>query len=241
MDVLHAPGHVVLESLLAGVGLEPAPAALGRVELGHGRGQPPAHLRDRGRRRGVGGVHGAVHEHVGQDRGLVAQVVEGHHHVADHQRHVRHVQRVRVRLPHRRLGEAHQVVAEQAHGAAGERRQALQRGGAVALQLQRHDRVGVGEGARLAAHGEHAVVDPDGRARAVAQERPAPEAGALLGRLEQERRPLAAELEVGRHRRLGVGDEGVADRHERVLPGQRACLLERGRQLEVGRLSGDGH
>ena len=241
MDVLHAPGHGVLEALLAGVGLERHRRPLAGVELGHGPGQALAHLGDGGRRRGVGLVHGAVHEHVGQDRGLVAQVVEGHHHVADHQRHVRHVQRVGVGLPHRRLGEAHQVVAEQAHGTAGERRQALQRRGAVALQLQRHDRVRVGERARLAAHGQHAVVDPDGGPRAVAQERPATEAGALLRRLQQERGAPAAQLEVGRHRRLGIGDERVPDRDERVLAGQPAGLLERGRQLEVGRLSGDAH
>ncbi len=66
------------------------------------------------------------------------------------------------------------------------------------------------------------------------QERPAPEALALLGGLEQERRPAAAQLEVGGDGRLAVVDERVAQRHERVVARQLAHLVERGR-VEVRR------
>jgi hypothetical protein len=74
---------------------------------------------------------------------------------------------------------------------------------------------------------------PDRRARLEAEERPAPDALALLGRLQQERRAAAAQLEVRRHRRLAVGDEGVPQRHEVVLVRQRPDLLEARGQLDV--------
>ena len=51
--------------------------------------------------------------------------------VGDHQRHVGQPERVGVGLAER-LDRADQVVAEEADGAAGERRQALDRGGPVA-------------------------------------------------------------------------------------------------------------
>jgi hypothetical protein len=83
-----------------------------------------------------------------------------------------------------------------------------------------------------------AALQADQGARAKAEERPAPDLLALLGRLEQERRPVAAQLQVGGHRRLAVGDERVPQRDEVVLPRQLAHLLERRRQLEI---NGDGH
>ena len=76
----------------------------------------------------------------------MAQVVEDEHHVGDHQRHVGQAERVGVGLAER-LDRAHQVVAEEADGAAGERRQALDR---RRLELRRGGaataRVGVGRG-----------------------------------------------------------------------------------------------
>ena len=49
---------------------------------------------------------------------------------------------------------AHEVVAEQPHRAAGERRQPVQRGDPVAAELLGHERVGVAVGALLAVHRE---------------------------------------------------------------------------------------
>ena len=62
----------------------------------------------------------------------------------------------------------------------------------------------------------------------------APDALALLGGLEQEGGELRvqrAQLEEGADRRLGVGDEGVAQRDQRVVVRQLAHLVGR---LQVG-------
>ena len=64
-------------------------------------------------------------------------------------------------------------------------------------------------------------------ARPVADERPAPDALALLGGLEQEGGAGAAQLEERGDGRLAVLEERVADRDEVVLGGERADLLER--------------
>jgi hypothetical protein len=159
----------------------------------------------------------------------VAQVVERQQHVGHHQRQIGDADVVAVRLADGRLGAADQVVAEQADRAAGERRQPLQRGDPEAVQLLGHCRVGI----RVVAE-RH----PDRRARVHPEERPAPDALPLLGGLEQERRPAAAQLEVGGHGRLAVGDERVTQRHQVVLARQLAHAVEIGSQLEV---SDDAH
>ena len=73
----------------------------------------------------VGGVDArlVVDVGVGEDRDRVLEVVEGDEHVGEHQRHVGQAERVGVRLAER-LDGAHEVVAEEADRAAGERRQA---------------------------------------------------------------------------------------------------------------------
>ncbi len=139
---------------------------------------------------------------------------------------------VGIRLADARLGAAHEVVAEQPDRAAGERRQAVERRDPPAAQLLGDEPVGIGV---LAEH------QPDHRARAEAEERPAPDLLTLLGRLEQERGAVAAQLQVGRDRRLAVGDECVAQRHERVLARQLAHLVEARRQAQPADVSGDGH
>src|SRR6185436_16994310 len=99
------------------------------------------------------------------------------------------------------------VVAEEADGAARERDRLLGGRLAEAGDLGRRERV------RVAAVGQ---VPADDAARLVADERPAADALALLGRLEQERRAGPAQLQERADRRLGVLDEGLADRDEGV-------------------------
>ena len=98
------------------------------------------------------------------------EVVEGHEHVGDHQRHVGDPEGVRTGL-WKRLDCAHEVVAEEADGAAGERRSIGDRRLAVARDLLRRERVGI------AVFPERPAQD---RARAKADERVAPDA-TLLG------------------------------------------------------------
>ena len=101
----------------------------------HRAAQAAADVGDRRRGPLVGGVDLAVllGEGAGEDRQLVAEVVEDEQHVGDHQRHVGQPERVGIRLAER-LDRADQVVAEEADGAAGEGRQALDRGGPVAAR-----------------------------------------------------------------------------------------------------------
>ena len=63
----------------------------------------------------------------------MAKMVEGEHHVGDHQGHVGKAERVGVGLA-QGLNRAHQVVSEEADGPAGEWRQALHRGRAEAAK-----------------------------------------------------------------------------------------------------------
>ena len=85
-----------------------------------------------------------VDERVREQRQLVALVVEDHQRLGDHQRHVRQPERVGVRLAER-LDGSHEVVAEEADGAAGERRQALDRRRAgTAPGTRATARVGIG-------------------------------------------------------------------------------------------------
>jgi len=153
--------------------------------------------------------------------------------VGDHQGEVGDPELVRVAGADGGLGVADEVVAEQADRAAGERRQALERRERVALQLARHRRVGVVVVASLAADGEHAVLHADPRTRARAEERPAAEALTLLRGLQQERRAIAAQLQVRGDRRLDVVDERVPQRHDRgSRRGELADLVERRADLE---------
>ena len=145
------------------------------------------------------------------------EVVERDERVGQHQREVGQPDRVLVRRPER-LDRAHAVVAEEADRPAGERRQVRQRRLALALHL------GGGERVRVAAVGQAPAHDA---ARAVADERPAADALALLGGLEQEGRAGAAQLQERRDRRLAVLEERVAHRHEVVLGRERAHLVER--------------
>ena len=109
-----------------------------------------------------------------------------------------------------RLDRAHEVVAEEAHRAAGERRRVGHRRLVEAGDALGRERVGIAAvGQRPAQH----------RARAEADERPAPDALALLGGLEQERRLAGrerAQLQERRDRRLAVLDEAVAQRDQVV-------------------------
>ena len=174
----------------------------------------------------------------------MAEVVEGEHQLADHQRQVRQAERVRVRRAER-LDRAHQVVAEEADRAAGERRQQVRLGDGELGQRLGDGAVGVRDGA---AHhladlgpGQRAVRPAQLEPRAEAEERVAPEAP-LLGRLEQERRPRErlAELQEGRDGRLAVVDEPVADRdHVRVARPARGP--GRGPARSPGSVSRDGH
>jgi hypothetical protein len=158
--------------------------------LRHRSAQALAHVRDGRRgllvgaldvsvvREGAGGARTgafAVQHHVRQHRDLVAKVVEGEQDVRDHHGQLRHACVVGVRLADRRLRAPREVVAEHPHGAAGERRQPVQRGDPVAGELLVHQPVRV----RVLAAGE-----PDHGARPEAEERPAPDLLALLGRLE---------------------------------------------------------
>ncbi len=81
----------------------------------------------------------------------VAQVVEDHQHVGEHQRHVGQADRSGVGLAER-LHRAHEVVAEVAHRAAGERRHLGERRLAERAHLGGGQRVGVAPVAQRPAH-----------------------------------------------------------------------------------------
>ena len=203
-------------------------AAVPIVDPRQRAGEPLADLADRLDGARVRRLHPAVllRVGVGEDRDRVAQVVEGEDHVGEHQRHVRQPDHVRVGL-REALDRAHAVVAEEADRAARERnpaRPAVDRRLAVARDLALGELVGV------AAVGEAPAHDV---ARLVADERPAADALALLGGLEQERRAGAAQLQERGDRRLAVLDEGVADRDQVVLAGERARLLDARRDLQL--------
>ena len=154
------------------------------------------------------------------------EVVERDERVREHQRQVGQPDRIRVRRA-QRLDGAHAVVAEEADGAAGERRQAGDRRLAVALDLVRRQRV------RVAPVGEHPAHDAP---RPVADERPAADALALLGRLEQEGGAGAAQLQERGDGRLAVLQVGLDHRHEVVAPlGERADLLQARRHPAAAR------
>ena len=177
----------------------------------------------------------------------MAEVVEDEHRVGDHQRHVGEAELVGVRLAER-LDRADEVVAEEADGAACERRQVGDRGRLVAGEALGDGAVGVGRGLDLGrrAAGERRVAGPFGelavapaqhRARAQADERVAADL-ALLGGLEQEAGSAlglaGAQFQEGGDGGLGVLDEAGADRHHVALAGQLAGLLERRLEAQLG-------
>ena len=225
VDVLDDPRDVGLELLARHVRLKRGPRPGGRRRMArHGPGEQLADGLDRRHGAGVGGLEVAAVVVVGVDvdehADRVAQVVEDHEHVGEHQRHVRQPDRVGVRLA-QRLDRAHEVVAEVADGAAGERRHVRPRRLAVARDLG--GGVAVGIGGLVAQRPAHDL------ARAHPDEAVAPDLLAALGGLEQERlrrRLAAAQLQEGRDRRLGVVDERVAQRDRVVLAGQLANLVE---------------
>ena len=161
----------------------------------------------------------------------MALVVEGEHELADHQRHVGEPERVRVRLPEL-LHRAHEVVAEEPHGPAGERRELPERGEVEAVDQLGGGRVGIAVVAQRPAQR---------RVGAKAQERIAAQPS-LLGRFEQMGGAIegGTELEEGGHRRLAVIDEPVAHRDYVLALRQLPCALER-RLDGWGNVSGDGH
>ena len=185
--------------------------------------QPLADLADRLDRAGVGRLDAAVlDEGVGDQRHLVALVVEGDQHVGDHQRHVGQADRVGVGLAER-LDGAHQVVAEEADRAAGERRQLVGLGDLVAAEVLGGGAVGigrlgdaVGSRPRRSAPSRHPLGQLPVAQRRIARgrkprkdQRPSRPCSADSSRKAG---PVAAQLEEGADRRLAVVDEPVADR-----------------------------
>ena len=88
----------------------------------NGPGQPPANLGDGLDRALVRGVEIVVAVDVGDHRDRVLEVIERDQRVGQHQRQVRQPDRVGIGRAER-LDRPNQVVREQPHGAAGERRQ----------------------------------------------------------------------------------------------------------------------
>src|ERR1044072_3490221 len=120
-------------------------------------------------------------------------------------------------------GRAHRGVAEEAAGAPGKGRQALDRGEPEARHVGSHRGVGIGRVAVLGAGlAQDPVAPTQDRAGPNADEGVAP-ALALLARLEQEAgRPLGlsrAQLEEGRDGRLAVVDETGPNRGHVALGG----------------------
>jgi hypothetical protein len=182
-------------------------------------------------------------------------VIEGQQRVGDDQRHVGKPERVRVRWVER-LDSPHEVVAEETHGAARKRRDPLDLRDAVSTEVLRDGGVGIGRvvpcgwlvpapglrrGDQLALLplGEDTIDPTQHRAWPEAEERVAAHV-ALLRRLEQERGPVAAQLQERRHGRLAVLDEPTHDwNHVRV---SRQLLRALAGWLETEPVfSGDGH
>ena len=166
----------------------------------------------------VGAVHVApVDERVGDDGDGVLEVVEHQHGVGQQERHLRQAEVVG-RSVRERLEPPHEVVAEVADEAAGERRQI---GGHAAggRPVAAHE---VGDGRErvvvlhaqavaVLLHREAPVLVGDQGAGADAQEREAAHVLPLLRALQQERAARGAELEERRDGGLEVGDERVGD------------------------------
>ena len=201
-----------------------APRDLGRVDHaagragGEGRGQLGAHVGDALHGALVGAVHVApVDERVGDDGDGVLEVVEHEHRVGQQERHLRQAEVVRRRV-RQRLEPPHEVVAEVADEAAGERRQGC-RLAARRRPVAAHEVGDGGEGVvvldaqpvAVLLHREAPVLVGDEGAGADAEEREAAQVLALLGALEEEGAARRAELEERRDGGLEVGDERVGD------------------------------
>ena len=157
------------------------------------RGRPGLpDLGDRGRRLfirplEVGGIP-LRSEDVGQDRHLVAQVVEGQQDVGDHQRQVGMPASSGFGSP--TVGSALRARSYPNRPTAPPANGGSPSSGAIPYQEELLRDMGVE--VRVVAQ-----VHPHDRARAKAEERTAPETLALLGGLEQKGRPAAAQLEIG--------------------------------------------
>ena len=185
---------------------------------GEGRGQLGAHVRDALHGALVGAVDVApVDERVGDDRDGVLEVVEHEYRVGQQERHLGQAEVVRRRV-RERLQAPHQVVAEVADEAAGERRQrcrlAARRRPVAAHEVgDGGERVVVLEAQPLAVllHGEAPVRVGHEGAGADAEEREAAQVLALLGALQEEPTAGRTELEERRDGGLEIGDERVGD------------------------------
>ena len=177
-DLVGVPRADVLLHDVHGRGV--AAGAEARHELGglaprphgarHGTGQALAHVGDGPHGVGVASLELLARVHVGHDGDRVLEVVEGQEEVGDHEGEVGHPERIGPGGADRGLGVAGEVVAEDADGAAGERRQVGAGRGAQPSQLVGHRGVGIGGLARLPAHREDPVLEADDRARLEAEE-----------------------------------------------------------------------
>jgi hypothetical protein len=180
--------------------------------------QLPLHGRDARDGPLVRAVHvAALHEGVGDHRDRVLEVVEHEDSVGQQEGHLGQAEVVRRRV--REVFEApHEVVAEVADEAAGERRQggarAARRRPVTGDQLGRgRERIGVLDLQAVAVllHREAPVRVGHEGAGADAEKRVAPQVLTLLGALEQEGATWRAELEERRDGGLEVGDKRVGD------------------------------
>ena len=253
-DVLLGLAHVGLVLCLGEVAAPFRPAA---ALPGHGRDQGLAQvghdLIDAGHRVRVGGPEIRLHPHVGDDEELVLHVIEDHQVVREEEDHVRHLQ-VPAGGAGQPLHEAHQVVAEVAHRAAGKAGQAGQGHRPTAGHDLLHDRQGIPlAGLQHRAPGRadgHLVLSGHhGHGRVYAQEAVAPQLLPLLHRLQQEAGPglggaalLArgagvAQLQVDRDGCLQVRGQLPHDGDEVALLGQFPHFLQGGSIAHHGRLS----
>ena len=164
----------------------------------------------------VRAVHvAALHEGVGDHGDRVLEVVEHEHGVGQQKGHLGQAEVVGRRV--REIFEApHEVVAEVADEAAGERGQ----GGVARRRPVAGDQLGGGrervgvldlQGVAVLLHREAPVRVGHESAGADAEKRVAPQVLTLLGALEEEGATRRAELEEGRNGGLEVGDERVGD------------------------------
>ncbi len=196
MDVLDDPGDHRLERLARHVAARTrgSRALGGRLGPRQRAGEPLAHLGDRSRARAS---PSARRRRRWRARDRVLEVVEDDEHVGEHQRQVGQAERVGVGL----AAAARRCARSRSRRSRPRRRRTA--AGRRAAPGGAGDRGG-GDRVRVAVVAERPAHD---LARPEADERVAADALALLGRLEQERRAGAAQLEERRDRRLAVVDE----------------------------------
>ena len=171
---------------------------------------------------------------VGDDQDAVLDVIEREHRVEQHEPGVVARRHRRRRRASRRLEPRRRVVAEVADRAAGEARQARARTatGSSAISSrsvvdERLARVSVVAPARSI--DRLAVARAQDQERILAEERVAADVLAAFDALEQERVVgVLGDLEERRDRRQQVGDDLLADRHERAALRQLHEFFERG-------------